>query len=171
VYLQNQNCFVRWLENKFTLSRSSASPRHQTVMDKMGLIIRIWPYFYFNYVRANTIDQDINKLVEIKDTEEFSVSLLKLINFHYIASVLSLSFIETLKDDMFQSHFRHMQLGAHTIIRAQAKADSPQKLIKIVMSELIFEDITYSWSRTPPFGEYQSFYSIKPILYAIQRKL
>lgn len=169
--MRNQNRFVVWLQEKFTLSRSSAWPRYKTAMDRIGLLIWIWPYFYYNYARANTFDQDIKKLVEIKDIDEFTISLLKLIDLHYIASVMSLNFIQTIKDNIFRSHFHHMQMGASTIVSAHTKANSPEHLIKIVINELIYDDITYRWSHTPPFGEYHSFYSIKPILYAIQSEL
>lgn len=140
-------------------------------MDRIGLIFRIWPYFYFNYIRKNTFDQDIKNLAKIKDTEEFTDALLNLIDFHYIASVMSLSFREIMNDNLFRFHFCHMQMGAAVVATVYEDANSPEDLIEIAINELLYDDLIYNWSRMPRFGQYHSFHSIKSILYDIQKEL
>ncbi|WP_046021595.1 hypothetical protein [Magnetospira sp. QH-2] len=157
------------IREQFTLLQIPRRPKYKTLWDRIFLTIEIWPYFYFNYATKARQEEDIAELVKIVDTQNFKNYLLIILDIHYIASILSLGILEIWTDKTYRSHFEHMHRGAWAVMDAQA--ETPKELIDRALNELMYDDVTYHWSRSAMLGSQQTFCSVKPFLSAIRKRL
>ena len=154
---------------EYSLSRDVPEPDSQAYHDRLSLSSKIWPFFYFNYIFANSFEQRVNELVTIKDPQSFKEELFYLFHLHYISGLMSLTKQEIQEDKIFHRHFADMQYGAYSVASSIGK--TPQEIINCALTEMLYHDITYNWSRSMPFGKYNSYYSANSLLYMVKRKI
>ena len=164
-----RNIFVDKLCKEFALTRESTDPETQAYYDRVLLGYRIWPYFYFNYTYPEAFDRTIEGMYGSANPVEFISILLELFQLQYIAALMSLDVNKVKNDELYRSHFYDMQRGMRALI--QATGSTPREIIDNTLSEMLYYDITYTWSTRPMFGPYTSHYSAKALLHAIKERL
>ncbi|MBT3205740.1 MAG: hypothetical protein HOM14_04700 [Gammaproteobacteria bacterium] len=164
-----ENSFTTRLCKEFSLNRNVTSPENQAVKDRLLLLFRIWPFFYFNYVFAKSFEQRVEQLIINKQQIDFQQELAKLFQLHYFSAILNLSSKEIQQDKLFRTHFSEMQYGIQAISSSRGK--SATEIIESALAKMLYHDITYNWSRSPAFGVISNYYSAKSFLYMVKRKI
>ncbi len=164
-----KDSFTNQLCKEFSLNRNVASSENQAVKDRLLLLFRIWPFFYFNYVFAKSFEQRVEQLIINQQQINFQQELIKLFQLHYLSAILNLSSKELRQDKLFRSHFFEMQYGIQAISSSRGK--SATEIIENAVAEMLYHDITYNWSGSPAFGVISNYYSAKSFLYMVKRKI
>ena len=156
---------LQMLCRDFTLARESSSPEQQAGRDRLGLIMRLWPWPYFNYRFSPTFMQRLESTAKLQGVDEFREALLVQLDLHYMAGVLG-----GIRDSQIERHhFSDMQYTACAL--SQAEGDTPLAIIESALDELLYHDFTYSWSAAPPLGPMSSYSCGKSLLYDVKRLL
>ena len=161
--------FVQQVRRELSLNRLSRNPQSQTRYDRLGLTFSGWAHFYFNYVFAASFDTYIEELCQIMEAEEFHQSLLELFELHYLSALMSFNTSGFMVSDIQQRHFSDMQYGYQCL--AETEANTPSDIIDNTLHEMLYHDVTYSWSSKPLLGPMSSHYSAKALLYRVKRGL
>ena len=164
-----ENSFTSRLCKEFSLERNVTKPERQAGKDRLWLIFRVWPFFYFNYVFAKSFEQRIEQLIINQQQLNFQQELIKLFQLHYFSAILTLSSKELQQDKLFRNHFSEMHYGIQAISSSRGK--SATEIIENALAEMLYHDITYNWSGSPAFGVISNYYSAKSLLYMVKRKI
>lgn len=153
------------LRRDFSLARKSTEPEQQARRDRYSLILRLWPWFYFNYRFSPSFEQRLAFIAKLRDVNEFREVLLVLLELHYLAGVLS-----GIRDSQIEEHhFGDMQYTAYALSKAEGA--TPLAIIDSALDELLYHDFTYSWGAAAPFGQMSSYCCGKSLLYDMKRLL
>ena len=161
--------FVQQVRRELSLNRLSKNPQRQTLYDRLRLSFSGWAHFYFNYAFAASFDAYIEELCLIMEAEEFRQSLLELFELHYLSALMSFNTSGLMLSDIQQQHFSDMQYGYQCL--TEAEANSPSGIIDNTLSDMLYHDVSYSWSSQPILGPISSYYSAKALLYRVKREL
>ena len=161
--------FVQQVRRELTLARASSNPDTQPRRDRLALTFSFWAHFYFNYRFAPKFDTYLEQACELTDSEEFRQALLELFDLHYLSALMSFNTSGFRDSDIQQRHFSEMQYGYLSV--AEADGNSAIDIIDNALDEMLYHDITYTWSTTPLFGPMSSYYSAKALLYQVKRLL
>lgn len=101
--------------------------------------------------------------------EAFRLALLELFELHYLAALMSFNTRGFRDSEIQLQHFAEMQYGY--LCLTNAEGESPSEIIDNTLQEMLYHDITYSWSTSPLFGPMSSYYSTKALLYKSKRQL
>ncbi|MDH5425661.1 MAG: hypothetical protein OEY29_11760 [Gammaproteobacteria bacterium] len=161
--------FVQQKRRAYSLQRRAKNQQRQAIYDRLWLTLSGWPHFYFNYVFAASFDSHIAALCQIRDAQEFRQSLLQLFELHYLSALMSFNASGLMLNDIQQQHFSDMQYGYQCL--TEAASDSASGIINNTLHEMLYYDVTYSWSSQPLFGPFSSYYSARALLYQVKREL
>ena len=145
------------------------NPEVQAYQDRAMLTYREWPYYYFNYHFSPVFEQHIIAVCELLDPGEFKEKIIELFQLHYLAGIMSMSKKHIQNSEIHHAHFADMQYGASAV--ATATCSTQREIIDNALSEMLYYDLTYSWSDIPPLGKMNHYYSAKSLLHQIKRTL
>ena len=161
--------FVKQVRKELSLKRSVKNPQRQTRHDRLSLTFSFWAHFYFNYVFSPGFDSYIEEACHCTQTEEFRQRLLELFELHYLSALMSFNTNSFRISNIQQRHFTEMQDGYYAL--AEATGASPSEIIDNTLHDMLYHDISYTWSTRPIFGSMNYYYSTKALLYQIKRQL
>ncbi len=164
-----EDSFTARLCKQFSLERIVTTPEKQAFYDRLTLTFTVWPFFYFSYSFAKSFEQRIKLIVSDRNATNPKEELINISQLHYLSAILSLSFKELRKDKLFRNHFSEIQAVVYAI--SSSDEITAENIIDDALSEMLYHDITYNWSRSPAFGEINNYYSAKSLLHMMKRKI